>query len=222
VADYFAGSADGGVDDFCALWGALSLKDAILGNSLVYRLWMAPFAEPKLRPVLSNNDLTTVRRVLDIGCGPGTNTRHFLNCDYLGIDSNEEYISSARRRFGQRFMVADVTTLVLPFDRRFDFVLINSFLHHLDDTQVRRLLSYVADLLSEDGCVHITELVLPDRSSIPRLLARLDRGHYARRLERWQELFNEVFRPVFFWPYSVTGFGVPLWNMVYFKGCARS
>jgi SAM-dependent methyltransferase len=183
---------------------------------------MAPFAEPKLRPVLGNNDLTKVRRVLDIGCGPGTNTRHFLNCDYLGIDFNEEYISSARRRFGQRFMVADVTTLVFPPDHRFDFVLMNSLLHHLDDTQVRRLLSHVTDLLSEDGCVHITELVLPDRSSIPQLLARLDRGHYARRLERWQELFSEVFRPVLFEPFSVTGFGVPLWDLVYFKGCARS
>jgi SAM-dependent methyltransferase len=183
---------------------------------------MAPFAEPKLRPVLTNNDLTKVGRVLDIGCGPGTNTRHFLNCDYLGIDFNEEYISSARRRFGQRFMVADVTNLVLPADQRFNFVLLNSLLHHLDDTQVRGLLKRVTDLLSKDGCVHITELVLPERSSIPRLLARLDRGHYARRLERWEDLFSEVFRPVLFKPYSVTGLGVPLWDMVYFKGCARS
>ena len=40
-----------------------------------YRLWQAPFAEKKLEPLRRHNDLSTIRRVLDVGCGPGTNTR---------------------------------------------------------------------------------------------------------------------------------------------------
>jgi SAM-dependent methyltransferase len=82
-------------DGYFALIGRLlSEKDGILENILVYRFWMAPFAQLKLRPVLSNHDLTKVRRVRDIGCGPGTNTRHFLSCDYLGIDFFNEEIQS--------------------------------------------------------------------------------------------------------------------------------
>ena len=54
----------------------------------------ARVAQLKLRSVLSNHDLTKVRRVRDIGCGPGTNTRHFLSCDYLGIDFFNEEIQS--------------------------------------------------------------------------------------------------------------------------------
>ena len=45
------------------------------------------------------NDVASVRRVLDVGCGPGTNTRYFEHADYLGLDINRGYIESARRRF---------------------------------------------------------------------------------------------------------------------------
>jgi hypothetical protein len=44
--------------------------EKLLEKTVVYRLWQAPFAEAKLAPVLANNDITTARRVLDVGCGP--------------------------------------------------------------------------------------------------------------------------------------------------------
>lgn len=192
--------------------------EKLLEKTFVYRLWQAPFAEAKLAPVLANNDVTTARRVLDVGCGPGTNTRHFLSGDYLGIDLNEKYISYARRRYGRSFMVADVTALNFPNHQRFDFVLINSLLHHLDDGETRRLLRSTASLLSSEGHVHILELVLPADASVARLLARLDRGHHARPLEKWDALLGEVYEPVLFQTYALSALGVPLWNMVYFKG----
>ena len=82
-------------------------------HTLVYRLWQAPFAERKLAPLFRHNDRSRIRRVLDVGCGPGTNARHFLDHDYLGIDLNPAYIRDAERRFGPRFRVADVTTMRL-------------------------------------------------------------------------------------------------------------
>ena len=53
------------------------LIDRVMESPLVYRLWIAPFAEQKLRPILAHTDLSRVRRVLDVGCGPGTNTAIF-------------------------------------------------------------------------------------------------------------------------------------------------
>jgi SAM-dependent methyltransferase len=200
----------------------LSLKDRILENTTIYRLWMAPFAEPKLAPILRGNELSNARRVLDIGCGPGTNTRYFLGCDYLGVDINESYVASARRRFGDRFMTADATTMVINPDQRFDFVLMNSLLHHLDDAQARRLLRQVAGFLTNDGCVHIIELVLPDNFSVPRFLARVDRGRYPRSLEGWKRMFDDAFESILVEPFSLTCLGVPLWKLVYFKGYARN
>jgi len=64
---------------------------------------MAPFAERKFAPILAHNDLSKVGRVLDVGCGPGTNTRHFEGSSYLGLDLNERYVTDAHCRYGREF-----------------------------------------------------------------------------------------------------------------------
>lgn len=199
----------------------MTLAARLLDQAWIYRLWQAPFAEQKLAPIFAHNDLRVVRRVLDVGCGPGTNTHHFAHTEYLGIDYNPRYVESARRRHHRTFVVADVTTYTVPREDRFDFILANSFLHHVDTPGVERILAQLADLVSEDGHVHILELVLPDHSSIARLLARWDRGDFPRPLAEWRRLFSARFEPVVFEPYALTALGAPLWRMVYFKGRAR-
>jgi SAM-dependent methyltransferase len=193
----------------------------VMNNTLAYRIWQAPFAERKLAPFLAHNDLSRVRRVLDVGCGPGTNTGHFAAADYLGLDFNPAYIESARRRHGRRFEVADVTKYTVPADQRFDLILANSLFHHIDTPNTRRILSHLATLLTDDGHVHILDLVMPPFASINRFLALADRGDYPRPLEEWRSLFSEAFEPVVFEPYGLGAMGLTLWSMVYFKGKAR-
>jgi len=190
----------------------------ILGFPAVYRLWQAPFAAAKLRPLRQQNDLETVRRVLDVGCGPGTNSTVFSHTDYLGLDLNERYIELARRRYRGRFEVADVRSYRAPAGEAYDFILLNSFLHHIDDENTDRILANMNSLLSDDGHVHILELVLPEQASISRWLARHDRGEFPRPLERWKEIFSVHFDTVILHPYPLGLGGITLWNMVYFKG----
>jgi trans-aconitate methyltransferase len=190
-------------------------------HTLAYRVWQAPFAERKLAPLMAHNDLSRARRVLDVGCGPGTNTQHFAGADYLGIDFNPAYIESARRRHGREFVVADVTTYEVSHEQRFDLILANSLFHHIDSANVRRILAHLSTLLADDGYVHVFDLVLPERPSISRFLARADRGEYPRPLEEWRELFTSAFEPVVFEPYPLGTAGMTLWSMVYFKGRAR-
>jgi SAM-dependent methyltransferase len=197
------------------------LTEPVLENALVYRLWQAPFAEQKFAPIRAHNDMTRVRRVLDVGCGPGTNTHHFANADYLGIDHNPQYVSAAGRRTGRRFIVADATTYTVDPAERFDFIFLNSFLHHVDTPSVRRILAHVATLLTDDGAIHILDLAWPERPSIATTLARLDRGEFIRPLAEYRSLFEESYRPVIFEPYPLEAFGVTLWNFVYFKGQRR-
>ena len=193
----------------------------LLDNTWAYRLWQAPFAERKLAPILAHNDLRAVRRVLDVGCGPGTNTRHFEHAEYLGIDYNSRYIEWARRRHGRAFVVADVTSYNVPADQRFDFILANSLLHHVDTPAALRLLAHLADLLTVDGHIHVLDLVLPDAPSPARVLARWDRGGFPRPLAEWERIFTIHFDPVILESYAIATLGVPLWKMVYFKGRAR-
>src|SRR5690348_8507904 len=112
----------------------MSLTGWLLEQPLVYRLWMAPFAEAKLAPLAAHNDLARVRRVLDVGCGPGTNAAHFRDADYLGVDINERYVADARRRHGRTFLAADITAYQVTGDP-FDCILVNSFLHHVDRSE---------------------------------------------------------------------------------------
>jgi SAM-dependent methyltransferase len=204
----------------------MSTLDEIMRRALVYRLWMAPFAARKFAPVAANSDLSLVRRVLDVGCGPGTNANYFSSVEYLGIDLNQKYISDAKQRYrtsrGQKeFMAVDAAKFVPPSGKRFDFVLVNSFLHHVDDSTARAILSNLSKLLTDDGHVHILDLVLPGAASLAGVLARSDRGDFPRPLETWHQIFCESFEQVLFEPYDLRRCGLTLWKMVYFKGKAR-
>jgi len=168
----------------------LTRLNSIMDRTDAYRLWQAPFAEAKLAPVFRHSDGTAIRRVLDVGCGPGTNTRHFAGCDYLGVDFNAEYIEYARRRYRREFVVADITTYAVPGGHQFDFILVNSLLHHIDSDNVRRILLHLRTLLTDNGYIHILDLVLPPRPSISRLLARWDRGDHPRPLADWRTLLT--------------------------------
>ncbi len=201
---------------------ALKRLAQVMSHPTAYRLWQAPCASAKFEPIMRLNDLDAVRRVLDVGCGPGTNAPWFAHADYLGIDLNPEYIATARRRYGRSFEVADVCTYEADADSKFDFILLNSLLHHIDDKHSQRILKQLSRQLTADGHVHILDLVLPESPSIARTLALGDRGDWPRPLSEWRRIFCESFEPVAFEPYEVRKLGVTLWNMVYFKGRARA
>ena len=195
-------------------------KMALFEIPWIYRLWQAPFAERKLEPLKRHNDLSRVRRVLDVGCGPGTNAPHFRGVDYLGLDINARYIEQARSRYGMRFEVADVTRYEVR-DEPFDFILVNSFFHHVGDSDSDRILAHLATLLSEDGRIHVLDLVLPRLAPVARLLARMDRGDHPRPLDEWQSLLSTHFEGDVFEAYDLAMGGVPLWRMMYFRGRPR-
>jgi SAM-dependent methyltransferase len=199
----------------------MKLINRIMEHPQIYRLWQAPFVEDKFALVVAHNDLRRVRRVLDVGCGPGTNTRCFAGVEYLGVDHNPRYIESARRRYQRDFLLADITKYTVDPNERFDFILLNSVLHHIGTAEVRRLLAHLGNLLTGDGHVHILDLVLPERRSLARFLARLDSGEFPRPLEEWREMFDGLFEQVVFEPFKLTAWGATLWEMVYFKGRAR-
>jgi SAM-dependent methyltransferase len=134
---------------------------------------------------------------------------------------NPEYVKSARQRYKREFLVADVTKVEIAPNERFDLILANSLFHHIDTPDTLRILAHLATLLSDDGHVHIFDLVLPEGPSVSRFLARADRGEYPRPLDEWREIFTDAFELEVFEPYSLGAGGMTLWNMVYFKGSAR-
>jgi SAM-dependent methyltransferase len=199
-----------------------ALVDAILEHPAVYAAWQAPFVAQKFAPAERRLANARVRRILDVACGPGTNAPRFTGAEYVGLDINERYLAIARAKHRGRFIRADlsapVASALLADLGTFDTILVNSFLHHLPDESVVRLLHQLHRLLDRDGRIHLLELVMPERRSLATLMARLDRGRYARPLGAWRALFTAQFEPVDVEPYE---FGGGLWSMVYFQGKAR-
>ena len=196
----------------------MKLFHYLLEQPFLFKLSQLPFTRQKFARIVKHNDLSQVRRVLDVGCGPGTNAPSFAHAAYQGIDINPRYIELARRRFHRDFQVADATSYLAPEGARFDFILVNSFLHHIDTPDVSRILAHLATLISPDGYIHSVELVRPERSGLPRLLAAMDRGKFARSLAAWQNLFEMHLHTHIFEPFSITHFGCGVMDLVYYKG----
>jgi SAM-dependent methyltransferase len=189
--------------------------ERLLEHPLIYAAWQKPFVAQKFAPVERALRREDLGRVLDVGCGPGTNAARFKDFDYVGVDINEQYLAIARSKHPGRFIQADLGSADLSALGRFDTILVNSFLHHLSDPAVERTLAQLQTLLDPAGKVHILELVLPQRRSLARMMARLDRGKYARPLSAWHALFCAYFEPLVEEPYD---FGGGLWAMIYFQG----
>ncbi len=127
----------------------------LLDHPLAYKLWQGPFAAQKLVPLQRRIGHGPYGRVLDVACGPGINTAAFAGPGYKGIDLNPHYIARATAVHGPMFEVADATTFRGAPGTEYDVVLINSFLHHLDDAQVKTVLDHVRTLLAPGGTIQI-------------------------------------------------------------------
>ena len=76
------------------------------------------FEDERSRPardLLGQVPLETIRRAVDIGCGPGNSTELLLtrypDAEVIGLDSSAEMLAAARKRLpGVRFIEADAAT----------------------------------------------------------------------------------------------------------------
>ena len=135
---------------------------------------------------------------------------------------DSDYIEQAKKNYGDRFAVADVCTYEAEPENRFDFILLNSLLHHIDDVHTDRILEQLTKQLTPDGHIHILDLLLTEERSLARTLALSDRGDYPRPLAAWEKIFSTHYEPVVYEPFTLDLGGVTLWKMVYFKGRARN
>ena len=200
---------------------SMNVLNYLLEQTAVYSLWQAPFATAKLAPLLAHNTISRARRVLDVGCGPGTNTALFAGSEYLGVDINPKYIAHARAKYQRPFVVADVSTYEQLPASGYDFILVNSFLHHLDTADNAKILQRLQSWLSSDGYIHLLELVMPAGPSVARFLARADRGKFVRPIAEWRGIFEGYLEVAIFEPYPMRVMGTTLWNMVYCKARAK-
>jgi 2-polyprenyl-3-methyl-5-hydroxy-6-metoxy-1,4-benzoquinol methylase len=103
--------------------------------------------------------LGSPRRVLDIGCGPGTFIGNYLpDVEALGIDISAAQIDYATRTYGSsehRFSTASLARLS-EAGERFDAVTVVELIEHLPPAAAIRLLSEARTLLAPGGVLVVT------------------------------------------------------------------
>ncbi|MGG1944401.1 class I SAM-dependent methyltransferase [Trinickia sp. NRRL B-1857] len=136
-------------------------------------------------------------RVLDIGCGPADILAHLPDVEYHGFDISEQYIETARRRFGDRrarFACKHLCPDDLDTLPRFDRVIAIGLLHHLDDETARGVLRMASSRLAEGGrLVTLDPCLTADQNPVARWLVKSDRGRNVRTLEGYEGLARAAF-----------------------------
>ena len=106
---------------------------------------------------LADDYLIEGEKVLDLGCGNGRFYELLNKGDYIGVDSSEELIKIARKRYPKvKFQVADALNLPFP-DNYFDKVYAIAVFHHIPSKELReKFLSEIKRVLKPEGFMIIT------------------------------------------------------------------
>ncbi len=136
-------------------------------------------------------------RVLEVGCGPGTNCAWMpLGIEYVGCDLSEAYIAYARQHYGDRaeFFSAAVGQLAALRLKPFKAVVALAVLHHLEDAEVLTLCDEIIPLL-EPGGTFLTgdPCFVSGQNRWERFVTSCDRGRYVRYPEEYQALLAKRF-----------------------------
>ena len=111
-----------------------------------------------------------IRRILDLGCGPGDFSRRlaraFPNAEVIGVDGAPTMLERAASEPGSEGLnIKWVEALLDGFEdaHGFDLIFSNSLLHHLHEPE--QLWAALKSLGREDGWIHISDLRRPPSRS---------------------------------------------------------
>ncbi len=163
-----------------------NLVQNILGAEAFRAIYVKDYIKPK------SGD-----RVLDIGCGTSEILKHLdPSIVYVGCDMSIDYIGYSRSKYGNRgeFHNKNASDLEGLADSKFDIVLVNGLLHHLDDSEVIELLRYAKRNLVQGGRLSTFDPCLVESQNwLARFLINRDRGKNVRTIKAYLDLVSSEF-----------------------------
>lgn len=188
--------------------------ETLLENPYVYYVWSLLHFKPRLSQIMEVVNQTYYPKILDLGCGPGLMSKYVKNCEYTGIDFNQEYIQFAKKHYKGRFIFGDIVKLKDHCSgEEFDYIVLNGVLHHINDGFAANLIDQAKLYLKLNGQIIVIDLVSNDLGKINKFLVNHDRGDFIRSKEQYYHLFSSNFNIKGYQEFTI-GFGpIVLWKL---------
>jgi SAM-dependent methyltransferase len=189
---------------------------------LLYLLSSRAHWAPRAKTIVGQLDLLCaeirVRRVIDIGCGPGLLvtevTRRGLT--YFGCDIHKSSIIYCRTNWRDSKVTFSEGSVYMVGWRpeKTDVVVVNGVIHHLEETELRRLVQWCSSAAAMIVADHLFEPGVTGR--LVQLAQRLDRGKFVRPRTAIADVLGTASA---YEGYPITLFGIHLWD--YFTATHR-
>lgn len=174
----------------------------ILSIPIVYKIWQRMVGNYKLWKVYSKYYVKAKEgdRILDIGCGPA-NVINYLpkDIDYVGFDDSSTYIEDAKKRFTKKnyYFFRENVNCVKDFEKKFDIIMANGILHHIEDSEAEKLISFASKNLKQDGRFITSDgCYILNQSKIRKWILKNDRGKFIRTKENYLKLISKHFSKI--------------------------
>ena len=135
-------------------------------------------------------------RVLDFGCGIGSNSKLFDPGDYVGVEVDESRVESARMKYPEsqfeKIPFISSENDKIPFeDNSFDIVFISLCFHHIDFSTCKLLLKEFKRILNQDGkIIGIEPCILPNKYFSNVFMNVIDAGDYILSIEEYKKMYS--------------------------------
>lgn len=173
----------------------------ILSIPVFYELFQRLMGAHKSRKIFVKNFIedNDVRTILDIGCGPASLLEYINDVEYYGFDISKSYIDSAKKKYGNKghFFAKKLSLEDLNELPKFDLVIMQGVLHHIDRNTAINLLKVAKNTLNENGRLVATDPCLEKgQNPVAKYLIKHDRGRNIKNKKGYYALASRVFKYV--------------------------
>lgn len=135
------------------------------------------------------------KKVLDFGCGTGSNCFIFDSNNYLGIDVDKDRINYAKKLYPNYSFMTIKDCKIPVKDNHFDFVCIFATLHHIPDDIALRYTKEFYRILKKGGKILAIEAYASKTHRFNNWFMDLvDRGEHIRSEDGYHKLFGKGFK----------------------------
>jgi len=135
-------------------------------------------------------------KVLDFGCGIGSNSKLFHHNDYMGVEVDESRVLSSRLKYPkskfEQIPFISSPSDKIPFeDNSFDLVFISLCLHHIDSNTCKLLLKEFSRVLKHNGkIIGIEPCIISEKYFSNIFMNIIDAGDYILPIEEYKQIYS--------------------------------